>query len=519
MPGRDQQGNTMIQLLSLRAPGRAAAAAVLVAAGTLAVGQDARAGTVGPRADGGVDVAAKTPLSLSITSPARAPLGTLAKYTVVEAHGIPLTQVTWYFDGVAGGHALSGLANGTVQVWNTPGTHAVRVVASASGGRSAQATASTAAIGAPMASSAFTTCALTPAGEVRCWGYGNFGTLGNGSAANSAFPVVADGLGGMLGLAGGHEHFCGVTSTQTVACWGDDTSGQLGNVDTFHHISNPVPLPVGDLTGVVSIVAGNAHTCALKVDGTVACFGSNVEGELGIGSVGGTFVTPQPVVDLSTVVALSAGGGFFTCALKADGTVVCWGDNETGQLGDGTSSGTRRTRPGPVLNADGTPLGGVLALRSGQDHSCALLDDGNASVVCWGYNARNQVSGGASNVVYPATPEPGLTGVSSLSMTGSSSCAAAFDGSFKCWGDNGYAESDGKGVPGTTVTPPAPFRGLQAAKQPLYGSGGNGFLCVLTKQGGARCVGLGVDGELGQGAFATAYVLQTVAVPAGTFWP
>ncbi len=481
---------------------------MILAGGATLTLHNASAGTLG---------VVEAPLSLSITAPDKATLGTLAKYTVTEAHGIALTKVTWTFDGQAGGHALTGLANSTVQVWNTTGAHTVRVAARASGGRQAEATASTAVIGAPLASSVFTNCALTPAGEVRCWGYGNYGTLGNDDVSDVAVPVAAIGLSGMLGLAGGRNHICGVTSGRTAQCWGNNISGQLGNAQTFHSGSNPLPLPVDNLTDVVSMVGGQDHTCALKTDGTVACFGDNTYGELGIGSVGGAFVEPQPVPGLSNVVALSAGRGLYTCALKADGAVLCWGNNEVGELGDG-KGGEPRSSPGPVLNAAGDALAGVLALRSGRFHSCAILDDGQASVVCWGDNRRNQVSGGASNVLYPATPVPGLSGVTALSTTDDSSCASGFDTSFKCWGDNAYAESDGKGVPGTTLTAPTKFRGLQGAKQPSYGSGGESFLCVLTAKGGAKCVGRGGEGELGDGTFADAYTLQRVQAPAGSFW-
>ena len=465
-----------------------------------------------------VTCVAAVPLALSISAPSQAPMGTLARYTVTETHGIALTSVTWTFDGIAGGHALAGLANGTVQVWNTPGAHAVRVVATASGGRSGEATAATTAIGAPLVSSSASSCALTPSGDVQCWGYGNFGTLGNGGLADQATPVAATGLSGMLGLAGGGQHICGVTGSQAVMCWGDNTDGQLGHAASLHISSNPLPVAADGLTGVVSLAAGATHTCALKSDGSVVCFGDNTNGQLGTGSAGTPSVTPLAVTGLGNVVALSAGGGAFTCALKADGSVLCWGDNSTGQLGDGLRSATPRATPGPVLTPTGAALTGVLALRSGAYHTCAILDDGHASVVCWGYNAQNQVSGGAFNVVYPATPVPGLSGVNALSMTSYSSCASGFDGSFACWGNNAFAESDGKGVAGSSLTAPAPFGGLQGAQQPLYGSGGNGFLCVLGAAGGAQCVGRGNNAQLGNGVAATAFTLQTVNVPAGTFW-
>jgi Regulator of chromosome condensation (RCC1) repeat len=173
----------------------------------------------------------------------------------------------------------------------------------------------------------------------------------------------------------------------------------------------------------------------------------------------------------------------------------------------------------PVRTAAGTPLTGVLALRSGTYHSCAILDDGRASVVCWGFNDNNQVSP-LNNRQPPFTAVAGLSGVSALSLTVGGTCAADLAGGFSCWGSNALGESDGKGVAGTTVPAPALFEGLQglATLQPTYASGGLNFRCVLTAAGGARCVGRGGEGQIGHGVFANALSLQNVSAPAGTFW-
>jgi len=456
------------------------------------------------------------PLILSLSAPPNAAMGTLVPYSVTETQGIALTSLSWTFDGVAGGHGYPGFGNGTLQAWNTPGVHTVRVVATASNGRTAQATATLAAVGTPLASGQAHSCALTQDGHVQCWGYGGNGELGNGATLNQATPVSVTGLVGVLGLAAGDGHSCALLADRSVKCWGDNGSGELGNLATSNGHS-ALPVAVDGLSNVVSLAAGRYHTCALKGDGSVACFGQNTEGELGANTSASKSVTPVGIAGLSNVVAISAGRGYFTCALKADATVVCWGDNSAGQIGSGSTTTASYATPQPVLTAAGTPLNRVLALRSGVDHSCAIVDDGSYSELCWGNNSYKQVSSGGSGA-YPATAVPNATGVLMLATTDYSSCAFDVHSAFKCWGSNYYGESDGAGVAGQYVPTPAAVIGLQGTGLPEYASGGNEFLCALQASGGARCVGRGGNGQLGNGASADAYAPQTVTVPAGTFW-
>jgi alpha-tubulin suppressor-like RCC1 family protein len=482
-------------------------------------------GTVGVVSIGGVAVtcvaadADTRPLSLALAPPANAAMGTAVPYTVTERQGIVLTGTTWYFDGAVGGHALTGLTNGKLQVWNTPGVHTLRVVATASNGRSAEATASISAVGQPLAAGTSHSCALTVGSTVKCWGNGNSGALGDGSTSVASPPVsVTGGVLGVLALASGDGHSCALKFDGSVACWGDNGEGQLGDATSFHSVVNPIPVAVGGLGGVVAIVAGRYHTCALKADGTVACFGKNSENELGSASTASQSVVPVAVAGLSNVVALSAGGGYFTCALKADTSVACWGDNESGQLGTGSSTPSQTGAPQTVLTATGTALNRVLAIRSGVHHSCAIVDDGSYSVFCWGDNSFKQVSAGASGV-YAATPVPGLSGALMLSVTDYSSCAFSVPSSFKCWGSNYFAESDANGVAGTYVTSPTAVTGLQStATLPEYASGGNEFMCALQSDGSAKCVGRGGNGQIGNGTNTDALSVQPVSAAVGTFW-
>lgn len=218
----------------------------------------------------------------------------------------------------------------------------------------------------------------------------------------------------MLSSFGGHT--CMLLEDSTVRCWGVNARGQLGDgTTTFRTMPVTVVLSEaeggGPLTGVIAISAGTDHTCALVHDGTVRCWGWNVQGQLGIGTAGPETDSahPVPVVrsvaegggQLTGVTAIAAGAGH-TCALIDDETVRCWGNNGSGQLGDGST--TRRTNPVTVLasgTADSSPvdLTAVTAISAGVWHTCALMTD--ATVRCWGSNENGQLGDGTSDAFKP----------------------------------------------------------------------------------------------------------------------
>lgn len=252
------------------------------------------------------------------------------------------------------------------------------------------------------------TCAVTAAGAVKCWGSNELGQLGNTSVTDkSRVPVDVEGVTGAVALCAGEKHTCAVTNEGIVKCWGYNEFGQLGNGTTENS-----PVPVEALSGAASVACGYDHTCAVTTAGGLKCWGINYSGEIGNGEEEHWDVeSPVDVVGLASGVAAVAAGYMHTCAVMTSGGVKCWGGNSEGQIGDGT--GEWRLTPADVKGLSS----GVTAISSGDEHSCALLADGG--VKCWGDNSVGQIGTAASwsSTSDPCTVVVGagdLTGVVTL---------------------------------------------------------------------------------------------------------
>jgi len=188
------------------------------------------------------------------------------------------------------------------------------------------------------------TCALKSTGAVVCWGVNNFGQVGNGNLYEQSRPVQVVGLDAGVGaISGGEFHSCALKSTGAVLCWGKN----LGRIGDGTNDARSVPTQVVGLeTETVAVSAGGSHTCAVNATGAVVCWGANGSGQLGDGTQISKPV-PAAVRGLESGVSAVAAGFGHTCAVKSTGAVVCWGDNQRGQLGDGTN--IRRTRPVAVV--------------------------------------------------------------------------------------------------------------------------------------------------------------------------
>ena len=186
------------------------------------------------------------------------------------------------------------------------------------------------------------TCALLGDGTARCWGANSVGQLGDGTATQRDLPVAVQGLDGVVALAAGGFHTCAVRLDGRVRCWGSDSYGQLGSSD-HAGLNSLTPAAVAYLTNAVSVSAGYLHTCATLADGALWCWGNNNDGQVGDGT---TTHRALPVPVSAPGSAAVSAGSAHTCAASASGALRCWGSNQRSQLGLGTSAANRTTPTG-----------------------------------------------------------------------------------------------------------------------------------------------------------------------------
>ncbi len=330
------------------------------------------------------------------------------------------------------------------------------------------------------------TCAVLVDRTVSCWGMNMNGALGNGLGSYQLEPAAAvAGVYGATIVTVGGKHACATGIEYVIRCWGANDQGQLG-IGSGASEDHFAPAVVPGLSGVTKVSAGDQHTCAVTVAGSVYCWGSNTNGELGTGDYNGS---PSPVqAGITDATGVSA-GSHATCASRQDGTVACWGRSDTGLAGATINS----SEPSPVTVAG---LSNVTQLSVGGLTACAI-DGGD--VKCWGYGLTGELGDGqAQSSTTPVTVSLGVSPAVEVQVGASHACARLLSGAVKCWG-RGLEGQLGAG--GSPVSSPAPV-----AVSSLSGAGALGagdFHSCAIVSGAGQCWGEGIWAQLGDGGRAS----------------
>jgi alpha-tubulin suppressor-like RCC1 family protein len=423
-------------------------------------------------------------------------------------------------------------------------------------------------------------CALTSGGGVKCWGNNSAGQLGNGSTTSSPVPVEVAGLSsGVRAIAAGESYTCALMSSGGVKCWGGtlsiptDITGISGGISAIYpaiqiacvsldagglkcwsgnqqqaaadvpgldssakavafgsqstfcvlmsqggvicaHGSTWAPvvgLAAGSANGssspaasgnTTAIAIGFQHACALSASGGVKCWGYNDAGPLGNGSTKSSD-SPVDVFGLTSGVAQIGASFGYSCAVTTAGGVKCWGRNDYGQLGNGAKANS-------LIPVDVSGLsGGISSITMGLSHTCALSTSG--AVTCWGQNGSRQLGNGASaDSLVPVAVSKLGSGVKAIDARNQMTCAVTAAGGVKCWGT---------GILGNGLTGNAALRNEIPADIVGATSGitavalGAEHTCLLTSAGVVKCLGVNQEGELGNGIASPVFPYVPADVP------
>ncbi len=336
-------------------------------------------------------------------------------------------------------------------------------------------------------------CGVTTAGAAMCWGRNDLGQVGDGTTNERHTPVVVAGLSaGVRSISPGSFHTCAVLDNGSVKCWGHNAYGALGD-GTERTRLRPVQV-LGLFSGVATVRASYYSTCALTKAGKALCWGNNEHGQLGDGTTHSR-LTPAPVAGLTSGVAAISLADRHACALLTSGLAKCWGDNYYGQLGDGTARNSRTT---PVAV---TSVGGSVAAitAGGWFYTCARTSAG--AVKCWGNNEFGQLGFGTwDDDAHPVpTPVPGLArGVNAISVGTAHGCARLTGGAMKCWGHGNSGELGNGTTPDYSTA--VPVSGMDSGASSI--SAGDYVSCAL-QAGVGKCWGTNDYGEVGDGTTIT----------------
>lgn len=333
--------------------------------------------------------------------------------------------------------------------------------------------------GCALNAGSYHTCALTASNGLKCWGYNEFGQLGDGTKSEDGVPspVPVTGLSsGVASVVGGNNHTCALTTTGAVKCWGDNLGyGQLGNLSVPTDESLVPVTADGLATGGAAISAGYYGTCALVGASAVHCWGL-IPGALM------SQPTPTSVAGLSATVTAIAVGYRHACLLTTGGGVQCWGENGKGQLGNNSTVDSAT----PIDIAELSS--GIVAINAGEDLTCAI--DSTGLVTCWGDRHLGVETFLPFTIAGLADP------IVDIAVAGDHTCAVTNTGAVKCWGFNTYGQL-GNNSTASSATP-VDVVGLSSGVTSV--TVGERHTCARMTTGAVRCWGDNGLGQLGNGS-------------------
>lgn len=341
------------------------------------------------------------------------------------------------------------------------------------------------------------TCALLSDGTVRCWGFNGYGELGFATTQMcnntpcSMSPQPVPGLAGVTAIAAGDYSTCAIITGGAVKCWGDNQWGQVGVAPSGScsgTACSPSPVLVSGLSGpAIAIAAGYEDTCAIISGGAVQCWGNNQSGQLGNGTLTASS-SPVTVMNLTNAVGIAV-GELHACAIKSDHTVWCWGDNADDQLGStpAVCTGSEACSTTPV-QAGGGALSAVSEIAAADIHTCVRI---GVNVYCWGSIQFGLGDQAATVTSYAPVKVANVTTAVGVTAGDVVACALLSGGSAACWG--GEPLGDGTNNSSGTIVSVSGLTGATALAL------GYQHRCALLSTGTVSCWSDNNFGQLGNG--------------------